>query len=192
MSFRVGRLIALIALACGLCVVPIRQVAACDCAMRELPQAIAEAEVAIIGTLAGAGAAAVGPGGPAEPAEYVWAVERARDPMSAVTIVVDAWPDDGANCGTSFVADERWLVLAYSAEGRLETNGCMGNLRLDAAAPDIVELVESQVAVAVAPGASAERGGPPPAPLLVAIGALAVVAIISVLAFRRPGSGRPA
>jgi len=189
MPGRAGGLAAVIGLALGLCLVPIRQVAACDCAVRALPDAIAEAEVAIIGTLAGGGADAAGPGRAAGPTEYVWAVERAREPMSATTVAIVAWPDDGANCGISFAADERWLVLAYASEGRLETNGCMSNQRLDAAAGEVVDLVESQVAVPVDEGKAAERGSPPPAPLLVALGALAVMGTISFLAFRRTGSG---
>jgi hypothetical protein len=193
MSARAGRLAAVVALGLGLCLVPIRQVTACDCAVRELPEAIAEAEVAIIGTLAGAGGAAAVPGMAAEPTEYVWSIERARDPMSAVTLSVAAWPDDGANCGISFAADERWLILASQSEGRLETNGCMSNIRLDEAPPEIVGMVESQVAVPVDPRASeAERGGPPPLPILVALGALVVMTAVSVLAFRRAGSGTAA
>lgn len=185
---RAGRAAAILALALGLCIVPIRQVAACDCAARDLPQAIAEAEVAIIGRLAGAGSAA-NPGLAAEPTEYVWAVERARDPMSAVTIAIAAWPDDGANCGISFAADERWLVLAFQSEGRLETNGCMSNVPLDGAAAEVVDLVESQVAVPVDPQAAADAAGAPPGPILVGLGALALVAAISYLAFRGSGPG---
>jgi hypothetical protein len=179
------RAIAIIGLAIGVTFVPVRQVAACDCAMRELPDAIAEADVAIVGTLAGASTAAAAPGPVTGPTEYVWSVERARDPMSAVTITIAAWPDDGANCGISFAAGERWLVLAYQSEGRLETNGCMSNVRLDASVPDTVALVESMVASPVDPRATAEGGGSFPAPILVAVGALAVVAAISALAFRR-------
>ena len=63
--------------------VPIRQVAACDCAVSPLPQAIAEAEVAIIGRLAGMGASEAQPGMRAvEPVRYTWAVERSRDPIN--------------------------------------------------------------------------------------------------------------
>ena len=185
MTAQAGRLAAILGLVLGLCVVPIQQVAACDCAVRELPVAIADAEVAIIGSLARAGAA----GPDAEPTEYVWSVERARDPMSAITIRIAAWPDDGANCGISFAADERWLVLAYQGEGGLETNGCMSNVRLDTAAAEVIDLVESEVAIPVDPQAAAEPGGAPPVPILVGLGALAVVAAISFLAFRRAGPG---
>jgi hypothetical protein len=59
---RVLKLGALLAMAGIATFVPIRQVAACDCALRELPQAIAEADVAIVGTLAGMGASEGAPG----------------------------------------------------------------------------------------------------------------------------------
>jgi hypothetical protein len=61
----------------------------------------------------------------------------------------------------------------------------MSNVRLDASVPDTVALVESMVASPVDPRATAEGGGSFPAPILVAVGALAVVAAISALAFRR-------
>ncbi len=190
MRSRAWRALAVIGLALGLSIVPIRQVAACDCALTKLPEAIAEAEVAIIGTLAGVGAAPPN-AGPVQPIEHVWTVERARDPMSAVTITIAAWPDNGANCGISFAADERWLILAYQSEVGLETSGCMHNTRLADAAPEQIAVIDSLVGTSVAPRQPVEPAAPVPTPLLVALGALAVVAVISFLAFRRSGPGSP-
>lgn len=187
MKSRGWRVAAVLWVVLGVSLVPVRQAAACDCALTELPEAIGEAGVAIIGTLAGA--APPNAGIPAEPIRHVWTVERARDPMSATTITIAAWPDDGANCGVSFAADERWLILAYQSEGSLETNGCMHNTRLADAAPEEIDIIDSLVAISVAPGQQAEPAPLVPAPLLVALGAVAVLAVISIVAFRRSGPG---
>jgi hypothetical protein len=184
--------VAVLMLVLGASIVPMRQVAACSCAMTELPQAIEEAEVAIIGTLAGAAPAPPVAGIPPERIDHVWLVERARDPMSAITIQIAAWSDDGANCGITFAADERWLVLAHQGDGGLETNGCMRNVRLADALPEEMDVIDSLVANPVAPGAAAEPAPSVPAPLLVALGALAVVAAVSFLAFRRAEPGESA
>jgi hypothetical protein len=189
---RALRALAVLGLVLGASIVPMRQVAACSCAMTELPQAIEEAEVAIIGTLVGAAPAPPMAGIPAEPTDHVWAVERARDPMSAITITITSWADDGASCGISFAADERWLVLAYQGDGGLETNLCMRNIRLADASPEEMDVIDSLVATSVSPGAASESAPSVPGPLLVALGALAVVAAISFLAFRRSGPGESA
>lgn len=191
MRSRAVRGLAVLGIVLGVSIVPLHRVAACDCALTDLPEAIREAEVAIIGTLAGAAAPPLRPGVVAEPTEHVWNVERARDPMSAITISIAAWPDDGANCGITFGADERWLILAYQGEGGLETNGCMHNTRLSDAAAEDLEAIDALVATSVAPGSVTESASEVPAPLLVAVGALAVVAVISFLAFRRSGPGSP-
>jgi hypothetical protein len=189
---RAWRALAVLGLVLGASIVPMRQVAACSCAMTELPQAIEEAEVAIIGTLLGAGPAPPKAGVIAEPIEHVWSVERSRDAMSAITITIAASPDDGANCGVSFAADERWLVLAYQGDGGLETNGCMRNIRLADASPEEMDVIDSLVATSVAPGPASGPAPSVPAPLLVALGALAVVVAISFIAFRRSGPGESA
>jgi hypothetical protein len=118
-----------------------------------------------------------------EPTTYLWTVERSRDPLSASQVEIVAWADDGANCGTSF-GDGRWLVLAYRTEAGLETNGCVQNLRLDTAPPDMIEVVDELVATPVGPGPVDEPLSVP-VPILVGIGAALVVAIVSLLAFRR-------
>ena len=191
MTSRAWRLVAVVGLLVGASLVPLRQVAACDCALTELPQAIGDADVAIVGTLVGASAAGAPPGMAAGPTTYAWKVERARDPMSATTLTVAAWPDDGANCGISFAADERWLVLAYDTKGVLETNGCVRNVRLADAMAEDIEVIDALVATSVAPGAAAPSAWTLPTPLLVAVGALGVLAVISLLAFRRSGPDGP-
>ncbi len=185
----IARLALALALALATGWIGLQTAAACSCAWTELPQAIEEAEVAIVGTLAADVPNAVAP---AEPMDHVWTVERARDPMSAITVTIASWPDDGASCGITFGADERWLVLAYQAEGGLETNGCMRNVRLADAAPDELDAIAALVATPVAPSQPADAAPAVPTPFLVALGALAAVAAISLVAFRRGGPGEPA
>jgi hypothetical protein len=186
----IARLAAASALALGTTWIGVTAAVACSCAWTELPQAIAEAEVAIIGTLAVADAPNAG--APAEPTDHVWTVERSRDPMSAGTITIGSWPDDGASCGITFASHERWLVLAYQADGGLETNGCMRNVRLADAAPDELDAIDALVVTPVSPSDTADPAPAIPTPLLVALGAVAVVAAISILAFRRGGPGASA
>lgn len=183
------RVVASLALLVGVSVVPLESAAACDCSMTELGQAISEAEVAFVGTLVGSAEPAPLPAegmGLPDPIEHAWSVERSRDALDASQLSIFAWRDDGANCGISFAAGDRWLVLAYLSEGRLETNGCMRNTLLSGAGPDEIELIDSLVATPVE-STAAPPGLALPVPLLVGIGALLVVGAVSLIAFRRGG-----
>jgi len=180
-------LLVVIGLAAGLAIAPTARVAACDCAMTELPQAIRDADAAFIGVLAGTEQAVPAPveGGPPEIA-WTWQVDRSRDPISADRITVTAWEDDGANCGVAFGVDERWLVIGDVADGRMQTNGCMRNQRLDGTDPDGEALIESLVTYSVTPVESPNSGAiSVPMPVIVLIAGAAAVALISFVAFRR-------
>ena len=170
----------------GLLWVPTTRVAACDCAFTELPQAIAQADVAFVGTLVGAEPLPAA-GAPSEEIALTWQLERSRDPIDAQVVTVEAWPDDGANCGVTFAADERWLVLGHLEEGRLATNGCVRNHRIDGTDPDSEATIEDLVAVPVAgDGAAAgESGFAVPMPILAVLAGVAVVVAIGAVAFRR-------
>lgn len=177
-------LVGAIGLVAGLAVAPTARVAACDCAMTELSQAIRDADVAFVGRLAGTDEPVPVPavGGPPQ-ITWTWKVERSRDPISADTISVTAWHDDGANCGVAFGVDERWLVIGQVEEGRLQTNGCMGNQRLDGTDAESEAVIDSLVTYSVVPaGEPADDGIPMPVVLLAGVAALVV---ISVAAFRR-------
>jgi hypothetical protein len=155
--------------------------------MTELPQAIREADAAFIGVLAGATEPEpAGPEGVAEIA-WTWDVERSRDPISASRISVAAWQDDGANCGVTFAMGERWLILGEVVEGRMLTNGCMRNQRMDGTDPEGEELIESLVTHPVAPGAEPAGGGGIafPLPVVVVLAGAAALALVSLVAFRR-------
>ena len=182
---RIRLLLVAIGLVAGLTVAPTARVAACDCAMTELSQAIRDAEVAFVGRLAGTDEPAAAPaaGGPPQ-ITWTWNVERSRDPISADTISVTAWPDDGANCGVAFGNNEQWLVMGQVEEGRLLTNGCMSNLRMDGIDADSEAVIDSLVTYSVRPVGEPEEGGLPIQVLALLIGAVALGAI-SVVAFRR-------
>ena len=167
--------------------VPMARVAACSCAMTTLADAVRTAEVAFVGTLVSADVPEGGLGVGDERATYTWQFERTAQQVDTNRLSVTGWPDSGANCGVTFGADERWLVLTYLAEGRLETNSCLPNQRLDGSAPD-VETQVSELLTVVAP-ASAPPASPSgvPLPFILAGTAVVLVAGVGVLAFRRRG-----
>jgi hypothetical protein len=179
---RLMRTLAAVALAIGVANVPVQQAAACDCMFVELPDAIRAADVAFVGQ-----AVERTPGGdnfgfPVTD-HWTWSVERGRDPGMDATVRVDAYADDGANCGVSFGLGERWLVIASVHEGVIQTNGCQPNQRMDGMPPE----TEALVAELVGENAGSVAAAPPsiPGPLLLAFAAVAVVGGIGLLAFRR-------
>jgi hypothetical protein len=177
-----------IGLALGLIAVPTARVAACSCAFSELPQAIRDADLAFVGTLVATDGAVPALGDPTmDEIEWTWNVEQARQPISASQAVLHAWPDNGGNCGVAFGIDERWLVLGHLEDGRLQTNGCMRNHRIDGSDPDTEAIIAEMVSVPVSPGGPTDAGSAPPvpAPLLVAVVGAALVVAASVWAFRR-------
>jgi hypothetical protein len=182
---RIRFLLVAIGLVAGLAVAPTARVAACDCAMTELSRAIRDADVAFVGRLAGTDEPVVAPaaGGPA-PITWTWNVERSRDPISADTMNVTAWHDDGANCGVAFGVDERWLVIGQVEEGRLQTNGCMSNLRMNGTDPERDAIIDSLVTYAVRPASEPADGGLP-MPVVVLLAGAAALGVISIVAFRR-------
>lgn len=184
MTSRPWRAFAALALALGVSAVPIATVMACECMFIELPDAVRDADVAFVGTLAGRAAAApaIDTGLPAEQT-WRWTVERSRDPIETTQVDVVAWEDDGANCGVSFAANERWLVLGNLEDGRLLTNACMRNQRLDGTDPDGEAVIASLVAIPVA-SASSGAGFQVPAPVLVATGMVVVLGVVAAVAFR--------
>jgi hypothetical protein len=96
-----------------------------------------------------------------------------------------AWNDDGANCGVMFASGERWLVLGYLEDGRLLTNGCMRNQRLDGSDPDGEALIAELLPIEV--GSTPGSGGELSllVPLIVAGAAALLIGLIGLFAFRR-------
>jgi hypothetical protein len=184
-SRRAAAALAAVVLGLVLAAVPISHVAACDCALVDLPDAVRQADVAFVGRLAAHRRGGDNFGFPAL-GEWIWSVERSRDAGTAPSVTVVAETDDGGNCGVVFGTGERWLVVASRHDGALQTNGCLPNVRMENASPEtravIAELVTAEV--------DTNKPAPSsiPSPVLIIGGAAAVIALAGVLAFRRhPG-----
>ena len=194
----VVRAVAGLSLALVLLAVPLERVAACSCADMPLAEAVSAADAAFVGTLVEVGTEpaplpaedAKGVGRPdvlGEPVVYAWQVERSRDADTPATLNVAAAQDDGANCGMTFTADQRWLVVATLEGGMLTTNGCMPNRVIDGVDPEVDAVVSLMVAPADAPAGS---DGPLAmagqlAPIVLGVGLLV---FMSVWAFGRERS----
>ena len=166
-------------LAIGVSVIPLATVTACSCAMRELEEAIATADIAIVGT-----AVRVEPFGRDDIGEAVmttWAVEGSRDAVATAELPIRSVADTGANCGASFAVGQRWLVLAYGSEGTVETNGCMQNRRLDTEDAEAEAAIAELLTVTPEPEAAAAA----PVELLGIAGGLLLVGLVSFVVFRR-------
>ena len=175
------RLLQAAILAVGVAVIPLATVSACSCAMQELPEAIATADVAFVGTVSSLEQStdpALG-----ERLTTTWQVTSSRDPLPTTSITVGSVKNDGANCGISFGVSEQWLVLAYQSEGGLETNGCTMSRPLGGDDPEI----EALIAEAMQPVTASADVDEPELPLpVIGLGAAAfVIGIVSLLAFRR-------
>ena len=178
------RAVAALALAAGLLIMPAARVAACDCALTPLAQSVAEADVAVVGTLMTQVGPAPDAGAPVEHI-WTWAIERSRDPIEPGELTVLAWTDDGANCGVSFGSGERWLVIAHLEGGHLRTNGCLPNRLLGGDDPEVEEVVEAMIPVGDASTLPEPEGlSLPPAVIAIVLG-IGAVAVVSLLAFRR-------
>lgn len=177
------RLLPAAILAIGVAVIPLATVSACSCAMQGLPEAIASADVAIVGTVT-----SVEPAGSADLGEGVlttWALTSSRDPIETGSLAIHSVKDSGANCGTSFGMQERWLVLAYRGEQGLETNGCMMNRRLDGGDAEAEALIAEAMTPVTAEPDAEEPALSIPVPII-GLGAAAIlVALVSLIAFRR-------
>lgn len=176
------RLVQAAVLAIGVSIVPLATVSACSCAMLDLPEAIATADVAVVGTVASV--EPTGGGDLGEGIRTTWTLSSSRDPLDTTSLAIHSLKGDGANCGISFGVKERWLVLAYRGEQGLETNGCMMNRRLDGGDAE----AEALIAEAMTPVAATEAtDASPPLPVpLIGLGAAALlIAAVSLFAFRR-------
>jgi hypothetical protein len=170
-------------LAIGVAVIPLATVSACSCAMQGLPEAIAAADVAVVGTVA-----SVEPTGDVDLGEGIlttWSVSGSRDPLDVESLAIHSIADSGANCGISFGLKERWLVLAYRGEQGLETNGCMMNRRLD----DGDAEAEALIAEAMTPVTVETEVDEPalsiPLPIIGVAAAGILIGLVSLVAFRR-------
>jgi hypothetical protein len=176
-----------VAAALAFTAVPTVSVMACSCMETTVEQAVADADLAIVGTLL----AVQEPPADAldQPMAMEWAIERSRDPLDINRATISGWPDNGANCGVSFGVGERWLVLASMTEGGLETHGCMPNRPLDAEDPESAAIVDAMTPVGASATPDRAEGGELPLPIIGASAALLLLTVLSVLAFRRRAPG---
>jgi hypothetical protein len=170
-------------LAIGVSMVPLATVSACSCAMQELPEAIASADVAFVGTVSSFEQATDAQLG--ERLSTTWQVTSSRDPLPTASITVGSVKDDGANCGISFGVREEWLVLAYRSEGGLETNGCTMSRPLGGDDPEAEALIAEAMQPVTASADVEEPALPVPVPVIGLGAAALVIGIVSLLAFRR-------
>lgn len=181
---RALRLLLAVGLAIGVVALPIERAAACSCLEVELPDAIRSADVAVVARLTERS----GPSGDepmVEELNWTWTVERTRAPIEGDRLTVTAAPEDGANCGVTFGIGERWLLLATLHGGRLDTNGCMRNQRMDGSDPESEALISELVPLAVTAGGETASGPPIPGPLALALGAVAIIVLVAIVGFRR-------
>ena len=176
-----------VAAALAFTAVPTVSVMACSCMETSVEQAVAEADLAIVGTLLAVQAP------PAEaldqPMAMEWAIERSRDALDVDRATIIGWPDNGANCGVSFEVGERWLVLASMTDGGLETHGCLPNRPLEADDPESAAIVDAMTPVGSSATPEPAESGELPLPLIGGGAALALLAVLSALAFRRRAPG---
>jgi hypothetical protein len=126
-------------LALGLLAAPVSVVLACSCAFLGGPvdmarQAIADAEVAFIGTVVGTEPAPPDPAGFGPMVRYAFAVERATVPVDDLIEVRALDDGGGASCGFTFGINETWFVTTDQQDGVLHSGLCHGNLELEALA----------------------------------------------------------
>ena len=150
-------------------------------------QAVAEADLAFVGTLVAVQAPP--PDNLDQPMAMEWAIERSRDPLDVDRATIIGWPDNGANCGVSFEVGDRWLVLASMTDGGLETHGCLPNRPLDADDPESAAIVDAMTPVGSSTAPEDTEGGEVPLPLIGGTVALALLAGFSAVAFRRRAPG---
>jgi len=152
-------------------VAPTAQVFACSCIQMNQAVALSNADVAFVGVVAAVvddpgGGPLVGSG---DLLRYTFAVEQTLKGEAQTGFDVLS-ARSSASCGMEFAAAQRWRVYAYAENGKLQTGLCSGNELLAEGVP--IPPIQSPPA-------------PPPAALLVAIGALIVLAGISGWAFTR-------
>jgi len=177
-----------VAAALAFTAVPTVTVMACSCMETSVEQAVAEADLAIVGTLVAVQAPP--PDALDQPMSMEWAIERSRDPLEVDRATIIGWPDNGANCGVSFEVGTRWLVLASMTDGGLETNGCVPNRPLDADDPESAVIAEAMTPVGGSTPPDPVQGAAElPVPLLVGGVALVLLTGLSMLAFRRRTPG---
>jgi hypothetical protein len=192
------RLLAAMIVAFGLAWVPFANANACSCArLGGLPEAIAQSDVAFIGTMV-----AIGEderlGEHWETTRVAFEIHRANEEMPTPA-VVNAWLGLEAGCGLDMAVGEEWLVIGHLQDGRVETNLCSGSMPLDGLDEQARDVVATALDVEPLPASGEEDSlagmstdailSGAPLGLFVAGGAVLLIAIVSLAAFRRTRPG---
>jgi hypothetical protein len=174
---RMLRLISVAALSALFTVAPIGRAYACSCAMMGPAEQLAGADAAFVGVVAALEEPpSLQPELGLDPVRYTFVIEEALKGSLASSVILASNHDNGANCGFDFAVAQRWRVYAYGdGAGGLTTSSCSGN-----------ELLAERVPI---PSVEGGDPGPPPAGLLIALGATGLVAVVSIWAFTRRGRG---
>jgi hypothetical protein len=166
---------------------PTVTVQACSCVGFSTAEAVEFATIAFVGTVAERAPGGQDPMLGAPLVRYAFAVERASKASGPIVEVVSHDDPGGASCGFSFGQGERWFVAATAQDGLLRTSLCSGNAPIeglgDADMAELVGLLPVEPVPADLP--SGDGGLSIPAPLLVALIGVAVLAAGSAWAFRR-------
>jgi hypothetical protein len=166
---------------------PAATVQACSCVGFSTAEAVEFATIAFVGTVAERAPGGQDPMLGAPLVRYAFAVERASKASGPIVEVVSHDDPGGASCGFSFGHGERWFVAATAQDGLLRTSLCSGNVPIeglgDADMAELVGLLPVEPVPADLP--SGDAGLSIPAPLLVTLIGVAVLAAGSALAFRR-------
>ena len=186
MHRRALRLFQATVLVIGVSALPFATVMACSCAFLGYPEAIAQADIALIGTVTAAEER--GPGGVdgLPEAAYAFDVERSTHALSE-PFTVHAIVGDGANCGLQLAVGQRWLVIASAEGGRPQTNLCSGSSLYESLDEETRANVEAQLAVTTFTTSEDEAPVSLPGPVLVAFGGVLLIGLVSLFAFRRIG-----
>jgi hypothetical protein len=174
-------------LALGLLAAPIASVYACSCAGFAGPVETAEAsELAFIGTVVDARPGAQTMMG--QTVAYAFEIERASVEAPAQLVVHALHDPGGSACGFVFEVGDRWFVSAATFEGTLNTGLCSGNVRLDAMAEGELNRVMDHLPVTPMeePATSSNADSLPIVPVLLVALAGAGMAVLMLVAFRRP------
>jgi hypothetical protein len=172
-------------LAIGAITVPVYRAVACSCGFAGYEEAIAAADVAFIGTVVARD----------EPppfgedimltARHAFDVTRSKAPMQS-PFSLEVAAGGGASCGLEMSIGEEWVVIASEWDDKLQTNLCSGTVLAESLDQGELGRIEHALPenhrTASAP---TEDGIVIPAPIVVAGAAALLVALVSLLAFRR-------
>jgi hypothetical protein len=179
------RVLGAIALAVGLLVAPAATVNACSCVFAGYEEAIAAADVAFIGTVVAKDGLPPFGGDIMPTARHAFDVTRSKAPMHS-PFSLEVADGSGSSCGLTMSIGEEWVVIASTWEGKLQTNLCSGTVLAESLDPGELGRIEHALPnndpTAAAP---TEDGMIIPAPFIVAGAAALLVALASLLAFRR-------